>query len=355
MNAPSSPYTIAFPIRTSMSYRWYLSMATAIEPSSNTSEALKIRPVVVVSARIATQNATATTAAALTNHFSWRRSSPTERRNRAMSETADAKTASTSATTDTVTRTTATVATPPFETASSKLMNGRSQLAVANTSMLAGARTKIPAHTHASGRQRADGRRPVGNNRNSHGNRQIAIGSIQVPSHATARPAGSEFGSATREWIAYERAKLEIARAAPATSSSQPIGFSRRRDAMTMPKIGTQMFAATSNTPPTLQASDTRGSVVDRSMNRKASPPIMNAIDARPTDQATLRALRTVTAPPRWILTPGRRPCTGALRPAPRWSVGRYLTASCCSATLRGRVEPPVLTVAPLTSPGVTP
>src|SRR5918995_1111371 len=228
MNAPSSPYTIAFPIRTSMSYRWYLSMATAIEPSSNTSEALKIRRVVVVSAKIATQNATATTAAALTNHFSWSRSSPTERRNRAMSETADAKTARTSATTDTVTRTTAMVATPPFETASSKLMNGRSQLVVANTSMLAGARTKIPAHTHASGRQRADGRRPVGNNRNSHGNRQMAIGSIQIPSHATARPAGSEFGSATREWIAYERAKLEIARAAPATSSSQPIGFSRR-------------------------------------------------------------------------------------------------------------------------------
>src|ERR687891_605575 len=240
MNAPSRPYTIAFPIRTSMSYRWYLSMATAIEPSSNTSEALKIRPVVVVSAKIATQNATATTAA--------------------------------------------TVATPPFETASSKLMNGRSQLVVANTSMLAGVRTKIAAHAHASGRQRADGRRPVGNNRNSHGNRQMAIGSIQVPSQATARPAGSEFGSATRAWTAYERAKLEIARAAPATSSSQPIGFSRRRDAMTMPKIGTQMFAATSNTPPTLQASDTRGSVVDRSTNRRAGPPIISAIDARPTD-----------------------------------------------------------------------
>src|SRR5918994_5728771 len=300
MNAPSSPYTIAFPIRTSMSYRWYLSMATAIEASSTTSEALKIRPVVVVSAKMATQNATATSAAALTNHFSWSRSSPTELRNRAMSETADAKTARTSATTDPVTRTTATVATPPFETAPSKLMNGRSQIVVANTSMLAGARTKIAAHTHASGRQRADGRRPVGNNRNSHGNRQMAIGSIHVPSHAIARPAGSEFESATRAWSAYERAKLEIARAAPAMSNSQPIGFSRRRDAMTMPKIGTQMFAATPNTPPTLHASDMRGNVAVRSTNRKASPPTMSVIDARPTDQATLRTLRSVTAPPRW-------------------------------------------------------
>src|SRR5918994_3793788 len=216
MNAPSTPYTIAFPIRTSKSYRWYLSIATAIETLSNTKVALKISPVVGVSARRPIQNATATTTAALTNHFSWSRSSPTERRNRAMRDTAAAKTASESATPDLMTRTAATVGTRPPEKPSSKSMNGCSHIVVANASVLAGTTIKRAADIQASGRQRADGRRPVGNNRNSHGNRQMEIGSIQIPSHATARPAGSDPGSATSAWSAYERAKLEIARAAPA-------------------------------------------------------------------------------------------------------------------------------------------
>src|SRR5918995_1303430 len=158
MNAPSRPYTIAFPIRTSMSYRWYLSIATAIEATSSTSVVLKISPVLDVSAKTEKQNATATTAAALTNHFSWSRSSPTERRNRAMSETADARRASTSDTTDPKTRTIATVVTRPSETTSSKSTNGRSQIVVANTSMLAGTTINSATHIHASGRQRADGR-----------------------------------------------------------------------------------------------------------------------------------------------------------------------------------------------------
>lgn len=65
-----------------------------------------------------------------------------------------------------------------------------------------------------------------------------------------------------------------------------------------MPRIGTLTFTMTSNTPPKLHASEMRGSVSDRSTNRKASPAMMRAIDPRPIAQAIVRALRAVTAFP---------------------------------------------------------
>src|SRR5688500_16418570 len=143
----------------------------------------------------------------------------------------------------------------------------------------------------------------------------MGIAPIQVAKQASMRPAGSEPGPATSACSAYEREWLVNASVNPATRSDQPIGLSLRRETITMPEKGMVRFATTTNTPPTLQASDTSGSVAERSRNRKTRPATISAIDARPTDQATRRALRAVKGdPPVAILPPQPGPWEGSMR-----------------------------------------
>ncbi len=76
--------------------------------------------------------------------------------------------------------------------------NGSDQPAVARIKEAIVSRTKMPPVSQTTGRQRGDGRCPVGNRRNSKVRQTRGIGHSTLLSHAIARPAGKDPGSATR-------------------------------------------------------------------------------------------------------------------------------------------------------------
>ena len=145
----------------------------------------------------ATQNVRATNAAAVTNHLSCSRSSPTERRKRMRTEPNDPTTATVRARAATMKATSAKAATEP-SLGARRSANGRDQFSVARTIALSGSRTRIPHESQAKGRQRCDGRCPVGNKRNRNGRRHTAIVSTQLESQIDACPPGRDPRSASR-------------------------------------------------------------------------------------------------------------------------------------------------------------
>jgi hypothetical protein len=145
-------------------------------------------------------NATAATPAAETNHFSWSRSAPVERRKRTTSDTTDSSSATISASTAI---TIAARATSPRDPAATLIpSNGSDQPAVARIKQAIVSKTKMTPTSQTTGRQRGEGRCPVGNNRNSMTRPTIGIGQSTLLSHASTRPAGSDPGSARRAWSA---------------------------------------------------------------------------------------------------------------------------------------------------------
>ena len=144
-------------------------------------------------------NVTATTAAAATNHFSCRRSSPVERRNLTTTEAKDSSIATGYATAAT-TKTASAYLGTESATASWDPANGSAQTVVAKTAPLNVRNRRTAAESHATGRQRREGRCPVGNRRSRNGSRQIGIGNRTVLSQAMNRPPGRNPGSASRTW-----------------------------------------------------------------------------------------------------------------------------------------------------------
>ena len=177
-------FTIAIPIAT---YR-------------NSNEIETIAETTAESTKIPTLNATAATAAAETNHFSWSRSTPLERRKRTTSEATESSNATTSANTAI---TIATRATSPADPAAASMPpNGSDQPAVARIRAPTVSTTYVTTASQATGRQRGEGRCPVGNKRNSKMRATIGIGHSTLLTQASARPAGRVPGSARRAWTA---------------------------------------------------------------------------------------------------------------------------------------------------------
>ena len=80
----------------------------------------------------------------------------------------------------------------------------------------------------------------------------------------------------------------------PAATNSHPIGFSGRREARTIPAMGTAMFTTSLRTFEKLQVEPvevTGGIATWRSTNINTRPPAIKAIETVPTDQATLEAV----------------------------------------------------------------
>src|SRR5918998_4732016 len=63
------------------------------------------------------------------------------------------------------------------------------------------------------------------------------MGSTQEAIQASASPAGSEPGRASRAYMAYWEAKLLVPTATPERHRSQPSGFSGRREATMAPTV----------------------------------------------------------------------------------------------------------------------
>jgi hypothetical protein len=141
---------------------------------------------------IAATKLATSSAAAVTNHFSCRRSSPTERRNRtttALSPTNSGKTM-------------LAANRRPNAGPACDEPNGSCHVCAAWT-IDAPVRSAMQATTnHAAGRQRADGRLPVGKRRNRSATPSIVTGGSEFASHAIAWPAGSDPSWTTSAWTA---------------------------------------------------------------------------------------------------------------------------------------------------------
>src|SRR5919204_4764797 len=81
----------------------------------------------------------------------------------------------------------------------------------------------------------------------------------------------------------------------PATRNSQPSGFSRRRDARTMPMTGGPIALRRSKMLYTPHESEASGRIVARSKYMKTIAPVIRPIDTRPIDQAKRRAVHSRT------------------------------------------------------------
>ena len=141
-------------------------------------------------ARTAGMNVTMTTAAAVANHLSCSRSSPSDRMNR----TATAATLTAIAT---GTRASSRPSTPGC-CALAKLANGRAYSRVAPAIAATRTRVKTDATNHAAGRQRRDRSRPAGNSRNTNATAAVGMTQMELATHMAASPPGSDPGAAAR-------------------------------------------------------------------------------------------------------------------------------------------------------------
>src|SRR5215211_3416656 len=91
--------------------------------------------------------------------------------------------------------------------------------------------------SHASHLQRLLGNRPLGNNRSERTAHPIDRIHTQEASQASASPAGSESGRASRALMAYSALRCATAMMQAAAQKSQPKGLAGRREAMTAPMI----------------------------------------------------------------------------------------------------------------------
>src|SRR5438477_9323027 len=202
MNAISDANTTVLLMTTSMSYSRYFTTAFAMAAYMKRSarvNSTEARPQWEM--KFGT-NAIATSAAAVTNHLSWRRSSPTEPRKRTKSETTDASMATRIATSPPMNRASATFRRVPLVAVGSGPAKGSAQPLVAKMMDPDTSRPSDAAVIQPTGRHLRDRRCPDGNSRNRKGRIAIGIGQIQLEIHARARPAGSDPGVTIRAWIA---------------------------------------------------------------------------------------------------------------------------------------------------------
>ena len=89
--------------------------------------------------------------------------------------------------------------------------------------------------THAKGRQRLLGSRPVGNSRSKNTMRPMNSIQNQPWSQSIALPPGSGWGCASRAKTAYSPAKWSTAAISPIAQQIQPIGWLGYREAMIAP------------------------------------------------------------------------------------------------------------------------
>src|SRR5207247_5144870 len=184
-------------MRTSISYSRYFRMAMPIARYRNTSARSKSTCPPTVLVKNVTMKVTATIAAAVTNHFSWRRSSPLACANLRRRATNDS-TNVTGRAKATIRKATVAALAAADEPDEVSWANGRDQFVVASTKAVAVSRTSTAPQHQATGRQLGAGSRPVGNRRNRKGSREMGMVHIQLESQANARPAGNEPGCATR-------------------------------------------------------------------------------------------------------------------------------------------------------------
>ena len=136
-------------------------------------------------------NVTATNAAAVTNHFSCSRSSPTELRNRITTLTKHAIMRTGKRNNVPLNVTVATIFTQPA-TMLESVLNGCDHVAVAKTSEPKVRNARSPPASHPMGRQRVERRCPSGKSRNRNSSMQSAMGQVQFDTQAAIRPAGSD-------------------------------------------------------------------------------------------------------------------------------------------------------------------
>ena len=208
MNAAIAPYVIVLLMIRSMSYRLCFTIAMPIATQERQRDRDDQRG--DASMKTPTLSARAATAAAETNHLSCRRSSPWIWRT--TSEATDSSSATISASTAITMTVLATVLIDPAAT--SMPANGCDQPAVARISAPTESTRRMTITSQRTGRQRGDGRCPVGNRRNSRMRAASGIGHRTLLTHARTRPAGRDPGSARRAW-SVDLAEASRARSLP--------------------------------------------------------------------------------------------------------------------------------------------
>src|SRR5690348_1669725 len=186
MNTASEPYRTARLITMSISYSRYFSTAMAMAAYRHRNARFDSTDTTAESDSHVPASPTTTTVAAAANHFSCSLSSPEDRANL----TTTAVTLTSRATRKVI------VMRPPRKLPGG--LNGRDQPSVPITSAVIPTRMKHPPTNQAAGRHRADRRCPVGNRRNRKLSEAKGITQSQLESQRSARPAGSDPGTATR-------------------------------------------------------------------------------------------------------------------------------------------------------------
>src|SRR5918998_613948 len=118
------------------------------------------------------------------------------------------------------------------------------------------------------------------------------MGSTQEAIQASASPAGSEPGRASRAYMAYWEAKLLVPTATPERHSSQPTAFSGRREATMAPTVA----SITASEFPSHQSKTCAfGSERLRTKSRRLSA--VSATQSVHSDQASLAEARVLSPP----------------------------------------------------------
>jgi hypothetical protein len=113
--------------------------------------------------------------------------------------------------------------------------------------MPAAAIAERPTMSQASGRQRGDGRCPVGKTRRSSGTAATSTTLIHSESHAANDASGSTSGDVCSAYVAYSLPTPPITKLTPTAIISQPVGLPGVRDATMAPTVVQPIVTATAS------------------------------------------------------------------------------------------------------------